>query len=365
MTGHMPASAPERVATLDLLRFAAALSVVGFHYFFRGSAGDPYLRVAYPEAAHVAIFGYLGVSLFFLISGFVIAWSAEGSTAPDFAVARILRIYPGFVVCMSASFAAQAWFADPRLAVTSSQFWANLVILAPWQPYVDGAYWSIVLELVFYYWVTVALALGVFSRWKLELIAFWLWTVGMNEFVLGSSLLRFVFVTEYGAFFAAGVLVHHISTKGRSPESLLLLACAFLLSCNTMRVNQAWMLDNLGRCLSFGTLILANLVLHAALIAAVRWRGFVRPTPLLLALGGLTYPLYLLHQNIGYEAINALAPVIGRWPAALLTVVCMIAAAWMVWRFVETPIRRLLQGRWRRMSQQPAELFAQAATSTA
>ena len=39
-----------------------------------------------------------------------------------------------------------------------------------------------------------------------------------------------------------------------------------------------------------------------------------------LMLGGLTYPLYLLHQNVGYIALDALSPSIGRWPALALTI---------------------------------------------
>ena len=87
----------DRITTLDLLRLVAALAVVGFHYFFRGAAADGYLNVAYPSVATVAIYGYLGVNLFFLISGFVIAWSAEGRSWQAFAVARFARLYPGFV----------------------------------------------------------------------------------------------------------------------------------------------------------------------------------------------------------------------------------------------------------------------------
>ncbi|RUU08840.1 acyltransferase, partial [Mesorhizobium sp. M7A.T.Ca.TU.009.01.3.2] len=62
------------IATLDLLRLAAALAVVFFHYFFRGAAAEGYLAQGYPLAAPFALYGYLGVNLFFLISGFVIAW---------------------------------------------------------------------------------------------------------------------------------------------------------------------------------------------------------------------------------------------------------------------------------------------------
>ena len=71
-----------------------------------------------------------------------------------------------------------------------------------------------------------------------------------------------------------------------------------------------------------------------------RWRELVRPGPAVLMLGGLTYPLYLLHQHIGYAVINAAMPLAGRWAAAGIAIVVMLALSWAVWRFVETPSRR-------------------------
>jgi peptidoglycan/LPS O-acetylase OafA/YrhL len=83
--------------------------------------------------------------------------------------------------------------------------------------------------------------------------------------------------------------------------------------------------------------------MYALLLAAVRWQHTVAAGRWTLALGGLTYPLYLLHQNIGYIAIDAMAPSTGRWPAAILTTAALLAASWVVWRFVEPPLQRALR----------------------
>jgi peptidoglycan/LPS O-acetylase OafA/YrhL len=47
-----------------------------------------------------ARYGFLGVPIFFIISGYVIAYSAE-RTAAAFAIARVSRIYPTFLFCMT------------------------------------------------------------------------------------------------------------------------------------------------------------------------------------------------------------------------------------------------------------------------
>lgn len=349
---------PDRIATLDWLRLVAALAVVGFHYLFRGAAADGYLDQATPQAAGVAIYGYLGVNLFFLISGYVIAWSAEGRGWLDFAIARFTRLYPGFVVCMTVSFAVLL-AADPSWGqVSLRQYAANLLMFSPalGEPFVDGVYWSIVLELVFYFWVTVALLTGVFQRLRLELVAGWLVLSAVNEFVIGSGALRFLFLTEYGPLFASGILLHHIRTHGRSGEALVLLAASLLLSTSLMDVARGWMQGHYGVAVPLIELTLANLAMHGLLAGAVFLRVGVPSTRLSLAVGGLTYPLYLLHQNIGYLAINRIAPATGAWQASLLVAAGMVALAWVIWRFVELPLRRRLTDVLRRATRRLAAI---------
>ena len=69
-----------RVNELDLLRFFAAFSVVLYHYTFRGYAADDMSIVPYPLFAPISKYGYLGVDLFFMISGFVILMTASSGS---------------------------------------------------------------------------------------------------------------------------------------------------------------------------------------------------------------------------------------------------------------------------------------------
>ncbi|MFK0688038.1 acyltransferase family protein [Mesorhizobium sp. IMUNJ 23033] len=342
---HVKPARQDYIATLDLLRLAAALAVVIFHYFFRGAASGGALAEAYSLAAPFALYGYLGVNLFFLISGFVIAWSAEGRNWEQFAMARFVRLYPGFLTCMTITFIVILSVGEPLFSTSFAQYAANLSMFAPafGQSFMDGVYWSIVLELVFYGWVTLALFTGIFQKRKLELIFIWLAISALNEFFVGSHAIRLLFITEFGPFFAAGALVHHIYAHGRSLPALLLLAASFLLSCSTISVTRDWMLNEYGLAVSQPHLVAANFAMHAMLIGGVLLRNHIRPSALTLALGGLTYPLYLLHQNIGYLAINAAAPLLGKWAAALGCVVLMLFVSWAIWLYFERPVQRTLK----------------------
>jgi peptidoglycan/LPS O-acetylase OafA/YrhL len=72
-----PATERGRVETLDLLRAVAVLAVLFYHYAFRGAAADAFTDVSLPALVPLAKYASLGVQLFFVISGFVIAYSPK------------------------------------------------------------------------------------------------------------------------------------------------------------------------------------------------------------------------------------------------------------------------------------------------
>ncbi|MGD5438086.1 hypothetical protein QUS99_22630, partial [Xanthomonas citri pv. citri] len=106
MKSHLP--------LLDPLRFAAALGVAIFPQIFWSwawvSIGVPGFErhvaadVLYPSAAPFTWFGWVGVEIFFVISGFVIANSASQASPGEFLLGRALRLYPAVWVCATATF---------------------------------------------------------------------------------------------------------------------------------------------------------------------------------------------------------------------------------------------------------------------
>ncbi len=96
---HHKRSAP-RLYVLDGLRLVAALMVVLFHYvaLYGGWENNP--RAVFPSLHGYARYGWLGVEVFFLISGFVICMSTWGRSLGDFVVSRVSRIYPAYWVAV-------------------------------------------------------------------------------------------------------------------------------------------------------------------------------------------------------------------------------------------------------------------------
>jgi len=83
------------VVELDLLRFLAALAVVLYHFTYHLRDSETAVDL-FPSIGRVGMHGYLGVNLFFMISGFVILWTARDRTPSGFVLSRITRLYPEF-----------------------------------------------------------------------------------------------------------------------------------------------------------------------------------------------------------------------------------------------------------------------------
>ena len=333
----------ERLAGLDLLRLVAALAVVLFHYGYAGAARGA-TAVVFPEIAGIAKYGFIGVELFFVISGFVIAASARGRDVAGFAVSRVLRLYPAHVVCMTLTALAVALWSTGQYAVTPVQWLANLTMLAPLlrQPFMDGAYWSIVLEIVFYGWVGVLIALGLMERRLLTVLAFWLGLSLMNEAVWQLKPLRLLLLTEFAPFFASGMLIQMLWRGERRSLVIALLALAIGLGGLHAYENQAVIARIYGDHVELAVLWSLHGGIYA-LLAGARWLSARLPaTPLVLTLGALTYPLYLVHQHAGHIALDRLEPLIGRWPALAVVIALMLAISWLVARFAEPAGRKML-----------------------
>ena len=302
-----------RVHEIDLLRFVAAMAVLFYHYAFRGYAADGLSVMPLPLLAPVAKYGYLGVELFFMISGFVILMSVRGGSLRAFFISRCVRLYPAFLACCCLTFVVLSLCGQQQL--NGWQFLANLTMLSGFAgvPLVDGAYWSLLVEMRFYGMVALLLWLGQLSRaqWWLGC---WLVVVVLDEW-LGQGRLRSLLIVDYAAYFVAGALCYLIWERGPSaPRLALLLACWVLALFQSLRALgpfERHYATAMSRPAVAGLISFFFLVL---LLVALRRTGCLGRRSWTLA-GALTYPLYLLHQNIGYAIFNLAYP---SWPAPLL-----------------------------------------------
>ena len=331
-----------RVSEIDLLRFVAALSVVIFHYSFRGAAAGGRSDISYPMLVPIFKYGYLGVELFFMISGFVILMSARNSDPRGFIVSRVVRLYPAFWAACTLTAGAIFLFADQRYSVTLRQYLVNMTMLAGFVGVssIDGVYWSLYIEIHFYLLVLLVLSIGWIDRMD-SLIDGWL-VVLVLERLFPSYTVHSVLMLEYAPYFICGALYYRIYKHGFSMAT----GGMFLISwsmCIVQSLLEAAEFSNYYHSPLDRAVVVALVTSFqlAMLAISLRVTGWLRRCNW-SALGALTYPLYLLHQNIGFIGFNRWANSVQTDLIFWGTLIAMLLLAWVVHQFFEKPVGSLL-----------------------
>ena len=330
-----------RLHALDLLRFLACSAVVAFHYLSRGPNAGWMADVSYPALEALAHYGYLGVHLFFVISGFVILMSTQGATPRDFVASRVARLYPALWAAATLT-AATAWLlADRRFSISLPDFLTNLTMVPHWfgVAYVDGAYWSLSIELHFYIYVWLVLFCGQMHRVE-WLLAAWLGVSALNA-IRPAWPAEFWLDAKWAPLFVAGGLFFLVNTRGLTPRrGILLLASWFLAIFYAMR--EAAPSESLSPLICAGVIT----AIFALFLAISCGQISIRRSFVTAAAGALTYPAYLVHQNFGYMIYEQLQALTASTPVSLaVTIVIVILISWAIHRWVEKPAGRLLRRR--------------------
>lgn len=338
-----------RVNEIDLLRFVAALAVMLFHYLFRGAAADNLSVVQFPSLAPWAAYGYLGVELFFLISGFVILMTVREASAGSFIASRVSRLYPAFWVCCTLTFVVTLLIGAPRFSASGLQYAINLSMLNGFVNVasIDGVYWSLFVELKFYALVALLL-LTRQLRYIERYLWGWLALVVVASFVSVGKLNYFL-LDGYAPLFAGGALCYLIFSQGVSGTRLVALALAWLLAITHVLQGLSGLTKHFQFLFDAAVVVTVVSVFFAVMLAValrrLSWLARRRWT----LLGALTYPLYLLHQNIGYMLFNLGAMRVPDWLLLMVIIILMLLLAYLVHRYVERPVglwlRQLLEAK--------------------
>ncbi|MEO7494677.1 MAG: acyltransferase, partial [Massilia sp.] len=292
-------------------------------------------------------YGYLGVELFFMISGFVVLMTAAASARlRDFCISRAVRLYPAFWACCTITYAANVAFAAPQ-EFTLDQYLFNMTMVSGFfrVPHIDGAYWSLLVEMRFYALVAAVLALGRIYQAQ-RCLVLWLlaciWLEILALFPINSipapalHYLRYFLITEYAAYFIAGATYFLIWEQGASLNKLLILLASWGLAIfQSVAIVRKVVDDNQKAALD--TTIVAGILtvfFVMMLLIASRRTGAIASYRWPLA-GAVSYPLYLLHQNLGYLVFDRLYPAINTHALLWGTIVLVVGAAYAVHALVE------------------------------
>jgi peptidoglycan/LPS O-acetylase OafA/YrhL len=335
-------------ADIDGLRAVAVLMVVIYHAF-----------------PHVLPGGFIGVDVFFIISGYLISTilfqgiDAGTFSITDFYSRRIRRIFPALSVVLIAT-GVFGWFslrADEfqqlgQHIAAGAGFVSNIVLWGE-SGYFDNAaetkpllhLWSLGIEEQFYFFFPIALWLAWRRRLNLlvvtTVIAVLSFGWNLYQYNTDTTALFYSPFTRFWELMIGSVLAYvALSTKKTSvlpttatAVNLRSLAGVALLIVGVVTAGRAYAFPGAWALFpTFGAALLISAGPSAFLNRHVLSNRFM------VSVGLISYPLYLWHWPLlSYARI-----IEGRTPTANVRALCVVAAfvlAFLTFRFIERPLR--------------------------
>jgi len=342
-------SSNSRAIPLDILRIFAALWVLVHHWISSDGLAKnlqhPYDVSWVPGWVSVAAApGFLGVDIFFILSGIVISRSAIGRSWSEFAVARFCRLYPAYAVAIALAllFAPVTLIKYPPLSqsilgLTGLQWFVGA-------PTIVGPAWTLFIEVQFYLLITVLLLIfGKLTKLQLRNAAKAWCLVLLLAPSLQLPWLKFMAISEFGAYFALGMLLGLCNSKEEFqsdlPAILTLLALCWVRMVARLAGASAVPLHEL-----FAIFMLAGVLYTVYLCSKTdllgKYRNIVNPLAL------MSYPIYLLHEPLGMPAIGIMAkygipPIV----AFAVATIVLFFVCWMCVKYYEPAARAFLRKR--------------------
>lgn len=300
----------EQIQELDWIRGISALLIVLYHFTTQYEISIGHItpwRITIP-------WGCGAVNVFFMLTGFLTVYSIKMGMSPLlFAWKRIKRLYPAYWICIVITSVVVSLFLKDYMR-SMSVILVNFTMLQNFFgiPNVDGVYWTLSYELIFYFYIVILLLFKSASlRWIRNLSLAWIVlsyiyyafeAVGFSNMLTNS--IRLAFMPYFTASFAGGIILGTVAKEQkRGFISYIGVFASIVLSFMVQERSYSVLY-----CIA--VIVLALIVEERFIIKDTRYvevitivNKYLKP---LTFVAGVSYPLYLLHQFIGFAIIKHL-----------------------------------------------------------
>ncbi|MFC9847477.1 acyltransferase family protein [Streptomyces sp. NPDC060223] len=336
-----------RLYALDGIRIAAALMVAVHHFAGTKRVNQPGNNIwdrpvsdIMPNVFRFATYGWIGVEIFFVISGFVICMSCWGRSPRQFFVSRVIRLYPAY--WFAVLFTSGVLMALPGVweRLKPREILFNLTMLQSGSGVqdVDGVYWTLWSEVRFYLLFMLVVATGLTYRKVVVFCCLW----GAAAMIAPESdfrLLVLIANPDGAWYFIAGLVLYLMHRFGQD-----LLLWGMLVMCWLMaQMELGHRIDAVehvsswrGSVLIFTVFLLFMVGVALGMTDRIQWKWLVTA-------GTMTYPLYLMHYAAGTTVINRLRDTMDARLLVATVIAGFLLLSYLVHRFVERPVARLVK----------------------
>jgi peptidoglycan/LPS O-acetylase OafA/YrhL len=342
-----------RIRFLDGLRGVAISGVVLFHAY--GTHPDYIPFGGRYTHLYPIKYGWSGVELFFLISGFVILMTLEKSNGlRDFATRRWLRLFPamliGSLLILAFDKATGAgpladrgvinllpgvFFLNPSLIHTATGITIDSMDVPFWSLYVEVCFYAVFA--ISYFWIGLRAAIAIiFSLFAISAVL--IRSTSMDN---GADFIaRLAAASDWIGFvwfgwFASGA-IFYVAFRRSDRKAFCLAVIVALISAVSYRPRITDQIDNIA--LVIVVALFAAAFLSERIRSLLEWRFFT-------FLGFVSYPLYLIHNNVIIGTTKLLFDHAMPIPDALVPIVpilLVVAVSWVIARYFEPTMRSMI-----------------------
>ncbi|MFE1016420.1 acyltransferase family protein [Streptomyces sp. NPDC058794] len=329
---------------LDGLRLCAALMVVLYHYVAFGEGWEGSQAQLFPVLFRPSAYGWLGVELFFMISGFVICMSSWGRSISHFFTSRVIRLFPAYWLAIIVTTAVVFLMPGGIAPLPWRDVLVNMTMLQ--RPMgvedVEGVYWTLWAEMRFYLLFALVVWRGVTYR---RVVVFcWVWAVAaVLATRSGASPISDLLMAQDCWFFIAGLAFYLMYRFGQNLLLWGMIALCFAMGNYTAMKTWRATLDKVGDNVpGWGVAVVLTVFFVTMAGVSLGWFRGINWRWLPTA-GALTYPLYLLHESIGWEVFHHYQSRVNQWVLAGGTLAAVLVLSYLVHRWVEKPAAKRLK----------------------
>lgn len=332
-----------RFYELDLLRLLAAFAVVLFHYTaVLPNSIENSLAPTYPLLESIFKYGFLGVQFFFMISGFVILLTASKKNWQGFVISRISRLYPAFWIALTITTLAILLLDDNKTNFEFSQYFWNLTMVPEYIGIenIDAVYWTLQVEIKFYFWIFIIMLFKKLHYIKI-IIFFWLILSILSTFNFKYDYSHNFLIPQWAPYFSAGAIFYMIKTQGKTKENLAILTLSYCLS--VYYAIDAAKIETEIFNLNYSSYIITMIItcyfaIFLFIIRSNKRRHFNKAW--FVTLGGISYPLYLLHNKLGEILLEKLSGKMDAYLLLFLNISLMLVISFILYRYFEKKLAK-------------------------